>query len=273
MIKHKILCLCILLIMNISVYADEDVHLSDAQKLEVLDDLEPDLLKSISGEYVTRGDVIDILYKMYYDEKPAYDMPEDERLYSDVTDGKLHYKMIMVNYIGESQFINGVGDRIFRPNSYCKLSEFIKFSFGLGGLQNSAKKIAEQNNCEIYPYGYMKYAEKAGLINVGENPDRYITRDEVRTILSKVIFEKITEPIYYCVRDHEEGDPILTRLYGLKMKCGTVKIISDEQFMVDDKRIDGTISNDLNDSKVLVLYYDGVTSNDLYKVFSKKARL
>lgn len=52
-----------------------------------------------------------------------------------------------------------------------------------------------------------------------------------------MIFEKITETIYYCVRDHEEGDPILTRLYGLKMKCGwkREKICTAEMRIINEK--------------------------------------
>ena len=267
------------LIFGMSAYADEDVHLSDAQKLEVFNGLVPDVDKYIHDTYATRKEVIDIFYRLYV--KSDIDITDDKELtdgiFKDVTTAPLHVELVLVNMNVPTRknYINGTGDGYFRPGDNCKLSEFVKMALGIGGVY---VKIYSQRNLNeffdiVYPNDYMNCAAALGLINEEEDPDRFITAEDVRNILSKLVYERALECYYaFSGEVYKFEDRIITKLYGIDVVCGKLNKMPGDKIKVGDTEITGSVDKSFYMKNCTALYKEDGEEKVLYKVFADESQ-
>lgn len=280
MIKHLkktiSIFLCFAVIFCTAAYADEDVHLSDAQKLEVFNDLVPDVDKYIHDTYAKRKEVIDIFYRLYV--KADIDITDDKELtdgiFKDVTTAPLHVELVLINMNVPTRgnYINGTGDGYFRPGDNCKLSEFVKMALGIGGVY---VKIYSQRNLNafsdiVYPNDYMNCAVALGLINEGEDPNRFITAEDVRNILSKLVYERTLECYYaFSGEVYKFEDRIITKLYDIDVVYGKLNKMPGDKIKVGDTEITGSVNKSFYMKNCTVLYKEDGEEKVLYKVFAK----
>ena len=266
------------LIFGMSAYADEDVHLSDEQKLEVFNGLVPDVDKYIHDTYATRKEVIDIFYRLYV--KSDIDITDDKELtdgiFKDVT-APLHVELVLINMNVPTRgnYINGTGDGYFRPGDNCKLSEFVKMALGIGGVY---VKIYSQRNLNafsdiVYPNDYMNCASALGLINEGDDPDRFITAEDVRNILSKLVYERALECYYaFSGKVYKFEDRIITKLYDIDVVYGKLNKLPDDKIKVGDTEITGIVNKSFYMKSCTALYKEDGEEKVLYKVFADESQ-
>lgn len=266
------ICVILSLIFCISAYADEDVHLSDEQMLEVFDALEPDLLKNINGEYVTRADAVNILYDMYYKDADLFIMPLTYCPYRDVKDEELYSKMRALNTISPSPMIGLNSTKTFEPDRNCKLAEFLKMSFCLGNFKQHLYMKEQYDNMEIYPDKYMIYSEQTGLIDKSEDSERFITKDDVKSILSKLLFVKIYKVSnrYSFVPKSSMDCELITAMYGIKIANGKLNKMPGDKIKVGDTEITGIVDKSFYIKNCTALYKEDGEEKVLYKVFSEE---
>ena len=262
---------CIALIFGTAAYADEDVHLSDAQKLEVLDDLEPDLLKNINSEYITRENVIDTLFNIYYKGYELCEMDLANCPYSDVTNGILYYKIRMVNYIGERLSIQGVGNGNFEPERNCTLSEFIKFSFLIAGYDMHVEIISQKNKIDVFPDAYIKCASEKNIVSKDEDFNRFITKDDVENILSKILFVPSIQRVGYSAI-FDWSYPVIHNIYDIDFTYGKLNKLPGDKIKVGDTEITGSVDKSFYMKNCTALYKEDGEEKVLYKIFADESQ-
>lgn len=264
-----ILCIVLSLMFCITSHADEIAHLSDEQMLEIFDDLEPDLLKNVGDDYVTRAEVVNILYDIYYKDADLFIMPLTYCPYKDVKDEVLYSKIRSLNSINPSPMIGLNSTKTFEPERNCKLAELIKMSFCLGNFEQYLYGKEKYGNMEIYPDRYMFYSEQIGLIDENEDSNRFITKDDVKNILSKLMFERIYKVSnrYSFVPKCSIDCKLITAMYGIKILIGKLNKVSGDTIKVGDTEIIGSVDKSFYMKNCTALYRINGDEKMLYKVF------
>ena len=85
------------LILGMSAYADEDVHLSDAQKLNAYNSIVKIKPKKNDDDIITRAEAVEIIYNTFSDMMSGWDSGILFSDYKDITNGFLNFKICFVN--------------------------------------------------------------------------------------------------------------------------------------------------------------------------------
>ena len=222
-------------------FAKEEMPVTDEMinAMEVLRllDIIPDYYdyNTLFDEQVSRGDFCNVAAKLIN----AINNTDEELYYYDVP--KTHYAYNGITALTKLNYVNGVGDKLFEPDSPIETMAAYKILLSVMGYS----KYAENNGG--YPAGYLKTAARLELCNRGIT-DGYLTRGEMLVAAYRALKTKMFEAESFKadgtnVYKISENDTILSVYHNACFEKGIVN-------GADMTSIDGTVMENADKVKI-----------------------